>query len=229
MNKAQKLSQEKLPTVPVRVLRTFARREWSNFRKRENNGEWSFRSTNRKLDHGFEADLGGREILDFFLDVRGVDDALSFFHRTGYFYALSGEWSQDGIPCVPHVMATFSGVLRCQEMIKELVSAPLEKWEAIGRKYPVMFAPFRMAPQMFLHRDVESGAALAIVRCNTGLSAIAATIQVDKLAGLENRFCERTDCARLYKVESLHPRKFCSHECAHIQAVRNSRARGNRA
>lgn len=57
------------------------------------------------------------------------------------------------------------------------------------------------------------------------LPLIIATIQIDVLRGAQFRTCARTDCVNPpFKLETRH-KIYCSPECAHLVAVRNSRAR----
>jgi hypothetical protein len=56
------------------------------------------------------------------------------------------------------------------------------------------------------------------------IEAIAATIQVDQLVGVEYRACALTDCRRLYEVRSNHERQYCDTPCAHKASVRRRRA-----
>jgi hypothetical protein len=65
----------------------------------------------------------------------------------------------------------------------------------------------------------------ARIRTTKTLVAIIATIQLDVLRGAEFKVCARADCpSPPFKVETRH-KIYCSPECAHLVAVRNSRAR----
>jgi hypothetical protein len=60
------------------------------------------------------------------------------------------------------------------------------------------------------------------------IDAIVASIQIDKLRGAEFRYCARSDCTEPFQVESRHERIYCSTDCAHYMAVKNSRARAEK-
>jgi hypothetical protein len=59
----------------------------------------------------------------------------------------------------------------------------------------------------------------------TVIDAVVASIQIDKLLGAEFRYCARPDCKKPFQIESRHQRIYCSTDCAHYMAVKNSRAR----
>jgi hypothetical protein len=230
MNKEQSMSQpQKLPSIPVHVVRAFGPLEYSNTTAFAQDDEWFFKPLNRRKNHRFKSYIDASEIRDGFLAIRDVDDALRFFRETGYFFPLHNErdWGKDDIPKHPHVFATLSEIRRCQGMIRKIAISPLADWAGIAEAYPTHWCKhFGRAPTMHLHKDVSSGGvAIGVARCLTGLTAIVTLIQVDHLAGLEWRACARPDCPRVYRVESRHSRKFCSTECAHLVAVRASRAR----
>jgi hypothetical protein len=229
MHKAQNMShQNKLPSIPISVARVFEPREYSNMSTVEVRGEWHFKAHNRRAGHPFQTDIDASVIRDGFLSIRNEDDALQFFRRTGYFYSLhDGKLAgEDGVwKHGPHVFASISDIQRCQKLIKETAITPIPEWQTIAKAYPShWFKPFEAAPIVRLLHSCSSGA-LGKIACGSGLSAIAALIQVNHLAGLEWRACARGDCAGLFRVESRHSRKFCSIDCAHLVAVRLSRAR----
>ena len=49
------------------------------------------------------------------------------------------------------------------------------------------------------------------------------------LSGVEFRWCARPDCNQMFRKETGHDKIYCSPECAHLTAVRASRARLNKA
>ena len=65
----------------------------------------------------------------------------------------------------------------------------------------------------------------AVIVTDTTLQAILATVHVDHLRGATFRFCARLDCGRQFLLESRHAKKYCSYDCAHLEAVRRSRAK----
>lgn len=53
--------------------------------------------------------------------------------------------------------------------------------------------------------------------------AIGATITIDLLNQVKFRLCARPDCGAPYKIESEHPRKYCTQYCGHLESVRKKR------
>lgn len=68
----------------------------------------------------------------------------------------------------------------------------------------------------------------AMIFVNDALSALLATVYIDKLRGEEYGFCARVDCGKLFKKESRHRRKYCRWECGHLVAIRKGRANANK-
>ena len=65
---------------------------------------------------------------------------------------------------------------------------------------------------------------LALIKVETTLEAILATIYLDRLSGLDYALCNLTDCRKIYAVTSNHARMYCSQACAHKASVRKRRA-----
>jgi hypothetical protein len=238
MNKTQTMSHLKLQTIPIRVVRTYRPREWTNFDISEQSGERVIRARTRKLNHGFPDEVEAGRIREGFMAIRDANDAASFFRSTGHFSPLGSEGSlaypvgyhgpvvAAEMPSYPHLVATMAQISKCQSMIRRFIMAPLRDWNDIAEEYPQDWCfHFFAEPFVYLQIFLEPDAVQGVVRCHSGLSAIGALVTLEKVLGLEFRFCARTDCKQLYQVESRHFRKFCSSECAHLEAVRNSRSR----
>jgi hypothetical protein len=54
-------------------------------------------------------------------------------------------------------------------------------------------------------------------------AALRMTVTADLLEQSTFKTCARPDCGQPFKVESKHEKKFCSHACGHLEAVRRSR------
>jgi hypothetical protein len=50
------------------------------------------------------------------------------------------------------------------------------------------------------------------------------TVYVDIVRGLGFKYCQRSDCGAPFPVTSKHKRKFCTHECGHLETVRRKRS-----
>jgi hypothetical protein len=111
-----------------------------------------------------------------------------------------------------------------QGLLREALKLPPRKWPQLQkrfdpRKVEKFLAPLRIE---FVWDEESPRAHIATMR---SLDAIIATIQLDKLRGTQFRTCARHDCAAP-PFPGDDPRKqFCSAECAHLVAVRRSRAR----
>ena len=57
------------------------------------------------------------------------------------------------------------------------------------------------------------------------VTAIFATIYIDRLQGAKYGFCARPDCNKPFKIKSRHKRIYCNMYCAHVQGVRRLRAK----
>jgi hypothetical protein len=111
-----------------------------------------------------------------------------------------------------------------QRLIREALLRHPREWRKLEsqfdrRKIAMLFKPL---PIVFAW---DATAPTARISTAGTLTAIIATIQLDLLRGAQFKTCARTDCVNPpFKVESRH-KIYCSPECAHLVAVRNSRAR----
>lgn len=111
-----------------------------------------------------------------------------------------------------------------QQIVREALLRPSREWDKLRSRFDPgkvhrLFAP---APITFIWDAV---APAAKIRTTTTITAIVATIQLDVLKGAQFKVCARTDCVSPpFKVEARH-KIYCSPECAHLVAVRRSRAR----
>lgn len=109
-------------------------------------------------------------------------------------------------------------------VLNEALVHPVSEWGRIRmksdpRKVGKLFAPLPISFEW--NGETPS----AVIQTSKTLEAIIATIQLDKLQGSTFRICARADCNNPpFKVESRH-KIYCSFDCAHLVAVRNSRAR----
>ena len=114
-----------------------------------------------------------------------------------------------------------------QEVVRELMVQPPSQWPSIAAKLDVVTKRrlFEPLPVIFQWEPIP----IARVRTAHPLRAIIATIQLEKMNGSQFRYCKRNDCtAPPFKLESRHERVYCSSDCAHLVAVRNSRAKAKK-
>ncbi len=62
-----------------------------------------------------------------------------------------------------------------------------------------------------------------------GIEACCAQVFFEKLSGVEFRWCARADCDEMFRKETGHDKIYCTSDCAHLAAVRASRARASKA
>ena len=77
--------------------------------------------------------------------------------------------------------------------------------------------------EMPLHIEWRKGGPFAAINTLTATEMLIAATHVDLLCGAKFANCKRKDCGIPYPVTSRHKRKYCSWDCGHIVAVRNSR------
>lgn len=109
-------------------------------------------------------------------------------------------------------------------LLKEALIRPANEWRKLRKRFDARKADKLCAP-LPISFEWNGQMPRAFVRTCKTLEAIIATIQLDKLQGSSFRICARPDCkSSPFKVESRH-KIYCTPECAHLVAVRNSRAR----
>jgi hypothetical protein len=148
------------------------------------------------------------DMLDAFFGLRGTTANLKrFLDEWGVwrFDALSPLGRHLPEVLLPHLVWDFQG--RCREALKQPAKDWLSKPEAQipthqREKFPHFFVP--------------------ITACER---AIEVAITLDMVRKIKTDFCRRKDCGKPFKLTSLHKRKYCSPECAHLVSVRNSRKR----
>ena len=104
-----------------------------------------------------------------------------------------------------------------QKLLRFALICPTSQWKALGIDFEarVGFEWGAATPEIFM-------------LASSALEAIVFTIQLDKLRGAEFRKCARHDCKNPpFRVEARQ-KIFCSMECAHLVAVRRSRAKRKR-
>lgn len=120
---------------------------------------------------------------------------------------------------------TFPKFKRLQTYVRGAMLKPVSDWsdELLAGLPDRTRHVFRRWPQLVV--AVFDEVPYIYLTCDSAVEVIAATLFIDKALGASYRSCSRSDCRELYLVESKHPRKYCSPECAHLMAVRDSRTR----
>jgi hypothetical protein len=179
------------------------------------------------------------EVRKEFSELRHDRDALrNFLRKTGAFC-----WINQYRPITESELWQFQAAIR-QELVNPTVSETRTKsatdglplnptderamWEASRKAWSAMTFEKVIhnriqAHLMNINVGFEDGTIVGETEALNTFDAILSTIFIDRLRKLRFKVCERPDCAAIYKLTSQHERKFCSHECGHLMAVRRSR------
>jgi hypothetical protein len=109
-----------------------------------------------------------------------------------------------------------------QELLREALKLHPKKWQQLykhfdSRKVDKFLAPL---PIEFEWNEETPQTRIATMR---SLDAIIAAIHLDFLQGAQFRSCAREDCSSPPFRADDPRKKYCSHECGHLVAVRESR------
>jgi hypothetical protein len=112
-----------------------------------------------------------------------------------------------------------------QKFLSEALIRPAREWKALQSEFGILNCDLRLTKPLAIAFGWDGDAPRAYITAKATLDTIIATIQIDKLQGAEFRVCARHDCKNPpFRVEARH-KIFCDSACAHLVAVRNSRAR----
>lgn len=82
----------------------------------------------------------------------------------------------------------------------------------------------RLMNELPIHVEWRRGLPFGVAEIVTGRELLMATMHADLLRGAKIRNCARKDCGIPFPVTSGHNKKYCDWSCAHVAAVRASRA-----
>lgn len=209
MHKAHFMSQTRI-TLPVTINNHYAYpTDFSPFRKRsyEENPDTAV-FVSRRLADKWRETFDPWQLRDDFLTWPSEDWQV-FCKRVGYFrrYGISKNL-----------------FVQWQQLLRKALILPPKEWKSLIGEFDESMVHDLLEP-LKIRFEWEGEAPIARISERTALKAIIATIQVDALQGAQFRVCARHDCNSLpFKVEARH-KIFCCSDCAHLVAVRNSRAR----
>ncbi len=162
--------------------------------------------------------IDARVLLGRLLTIATESDALDFLNATGFTYPHTHDRGS-------RRRAAFDELQSLRELIKDAQVTPFIKWPTLKNRYPHYWIWPLLSDQLSMRLICNADPPHLAVTTSSALDAIGVLIKLDKLQGIEYKWCERSDCPNSYRIETRHKRKYCSPECAHIVAVRNSRAR----
>lgn len=152
-----------------------------------------------------------RTVTNAFLALDSTTGAKQFFERYG-------EWGKDHATGRKRSTVKWSEILAFQKMLKQAWTCgpDFRRWDKEIRDsvFDLELRPDLMKerPSLFICADCAQDLLLA-------------DLFFAALSGLPVGFCARRDCGKLFQKSTKHERKFCSTECAHIESVRQHRAR----
>lgn len=133
------------------------------------------------------------------------------------FFAMAGGWQG----CFRISQRDFG---EWQGLLRAALLCPAQEWKSLSQRFNSKKVAKLIGPMRFVF-DWHGVVPRAKAILPDSLSAIIATLQIDALNGAKFRICARHDCKSApFKVEARH-KIYCSSECAHLVAVRNSRER----
>jgi hypothetical protein len=209
MHKSHNMSHIKIPSAPVAVSKRSTGKSTWVIHPSEKGSDTLLRRTDLAYRSSPVA-FDGREYLEAFMAVREPKDALAFVDRFGSPAAEINKWSR----------ITFGEFQALQELVRTVANTPLSEWPP--EELPIGLNPERLAlrwdtiPFTFVHET------------DMGIEACCAQVFFEKLSGVEFRWCARPDCNQMFRKETGHDKLYCRPECAHLTAVRASRARLNK-
>jgi len=175
------------------------------------------------------------KVREVFLGLETQEEFLGFLNEVGCFLPSSASrnsavfWELDSLRRWQTVFREF--LRRSPETWREFVVKRASNPNEASRR--ILAEASNIKVQFQWHRPGESYKPntpfTAVLKTFDVVSAILATIYLDRLRGAMFAFCERHDCGELYEITSKHKRKYCSHYCAHFASLRRSRERKARA
>jgi hypothetical protein len=158
------------------------------------------------------------EVRDRFFSIATPEQGLQFFQQCGAFgieHAVTFGF-RGGL--------SFADLVQWQSLLKSCRTHEPDTWSALTKPYELL--KYAKAIQIMPDFSIRLTSPLRLqVRCNFVRDAIIAANYLDKLQDIRSDECARRDCRRVFNRESGHQRKYCSSDCAHLEAVRRSRAK----
>jgi hypothetical protein len=136
------------------------------------------------------------------------------------FFEISGKWQ------VGSIGDSFSrdDFAEWQRLLRAALVCQAKGWSTLYREFhapKVVWLHFALA----IHFEWDGKVPSARIRSPDALQSMIASIQIDKLQGAAFRMCARPDCTSVPFRLGARNKIFCSTDCAHLVAVRESRKR----
>jgi hypothetical protein len=109
-------------------------------------------------------------------------------------------------------------------LLRDALQTDYADWKQLAPRHPAAWVRELLAP-LPLTVEAREGAPMARVVCQSLLDVLIVTTQLDGIRGLRQRVCKAEGCGKLFLVGNYDHKIYCDYECAHRQAVRESRRR----
>ncbi len=185
-------------------------------------------ATLRKCNAGLAAIRAGRGILAKMVGFRPRDNprhswALGL-QGTGGSFILGTVRAHEDSPLSAIEAALEDECSGWRALLRDALQMDYADWKQLASKHPAEWVRELLAP-LPLTIEGRDGAPMARVVCQSLLDVLIVTTQIDGIRGLWQRVCKAEGCGELFPVGNYDHKIYCDYECAHRQAVRESRKR----
>lgn len=182
----------------------------------------------RKCNAGLTAKRVGRGKAAELVGVRPPDNPTHVWalgpHGVAGSFTLSKAQKQESSPLSAIEAALKEECSGWRALLRDALQMDYADWKQLASKHPAEWVRELLAP-LPLTIEAREGAPMARVVCQSLLDVLIVTTQLDGIRGLRQRVCKAEGCGKLFPVGNYEHKIYCDYECAHRQAVRESRRR----
>lgn len=177
---------------------------------------------------GLTAERVGRGKAAELVSVRPKDNpthswALGLYGVAGSF-TLSQAQKQKNSPLSDIEAALKEECSAWRALLRDALQSDYADWKQLASKHRGAWVNELLAP-LPLTIEAKKSAPMARVVCQSLLDVLIVTTQLDGIRGLRWRVCKAERCGELFQIGNYDHKIYCDYECAHWQAVRESRRR----
>jgi predicted RNA-binding Zn ribbon-like protein len=182
----------------------------------------------RKCNAGLTAKRVGRGKAGGLVGVRPPDSPTHSWalgpHGAAGSFTLSKTQKPENSPLSAIEAALQEECSGLRALLRDALQMDYADWKQLASKHPAEWVRELLAP-LPLTVEAREGAPMARVVCQSLLDVLIVTTQIDGISGLRQRVCKADGCGELFPVRNYEHKIYCNYECAHRQAVRDSRRR----
>jgi hypothetical protein len=182
----------------------------------------------RKCDAGLTAKRVGRGKAAELVGVRPKDNPTHSWalgpHGVVGSFTLSKVQKQEVSPLSDIEAVLEEECSGWRVLLRDALQMDYADWKQLASKHPAEWVRELLAP-LPLPIEARAGAPMGRVVCQSLLDVLIVTTQLDGIRGLRQRVCKAEGCGELFPVRNYEHKIYCNYECAHRQAVRESRRR----